>query len=97
MINFLLATVLFLIILIFIVYLFRAMTSNYTYDDEIVVTTTTTTSVVQPTIDQLPTLERLFKPTGQPYVVDPVDKDEWMLNTNDDMYVDGAGKWWKLV
>lgn len=97
MINFLLATVLFLIILIFIVYLFRSMTSNYTYDDEIVVTTTTTTSVVQPTIDQLPTLERLFKPNGQPYVVDPVDKDEWMLNTNDDMYEDGAGKWWKLV
>jgi hypothetical protein len=69
---------------------------NYA-DEETVTTTTTTTTTVQPTIDQLPTLKRQFKENGQPFVIDPVDGAEWMLNTNDDMYEDAADKWWRLV
>jgi len=34
---------------------------------------------------------------GQPYVIDPVDKDKVWVNTSDDMYEDGAGNFWKLV
>lgn len=110
MINFLIATVLFLVVLILIIYLFRSMTNpiyvsrdGFADEEETVTTTTTTTTVsepapaAQPTIDQLPTLERHFKANGQPYVIDPVDHTEWMLNTNDDMYEDAADKWWRLV
>lgn len=101
MINFLVATLLFLVVCIFLVFLYRAITAPmpmYNSDEETTVTTTTTTTtVVQPTIDQLPTLERHFKSNGQPYVIDPVDGAEWMLNTNDDMYEDANDKWWRLV
>lgn len=106
MINFLVATLLFIIVCIFLVFLYRALTAPspmyYTPEEETETTTvtTTTTTVTEPTtvtIDQLPTLERHFKPNGQPYVIDPVDKTEWMLNTNDDMYEDAADKWWRLV
>ena len=100
MINFLVAVALILFVAILFVFLYRALTAPapmYNSDEETTVTTTTTTTVVQPTIDQLPTLERHFKPNGQPYVIDPVDGSEWMLNTNDDMYEDAADKWWRLV
>jgi len=102
MINFLIATLLFLLVCIFLVYLYRALTAPapmYIPDEEetVVTTTTTTTTTVQPTVDQLPPLVRLFKDGGQPYVIDPVDGAEWMLNTNDDMYEDAKGNWWRLV
>jgi len=104
MINFLVATLLFIIVCIFLVFLYRAMTAPapmyYTPEEETettTTTTTTTTTVVQPTIDQLPTLERKFHENGQPYCIDPSDHTTWNLNTNDDMYEDAAGKWWRLV
>lgn len=34
---------------------------------------------------------------GQRYVMDPVDGDKVWLNSNDDMYEDGAGKIWRLI
>jgi hypothetical protein len=104
MINFLMAVTLILVVAILIIHIIRIMNEaqyiNKEVDDEVVTTTTTTTTTVettQPTIDQLPELKRQHKPNGQPFVIDPVDGDEWMLNTNDDMYEDGAGKWWRLV
>lgn len=103
MINFLLAVALILFVIILIVYLVRIMNENI-YDDEVeetttVTTTTTTTVVEQPvvTIDHLPVLERKFKENGQPFCIDPADKSEWMLNTNDDMYEDAHGNWWRLI
>lgn len=100
MINFLLAVTLILFVAILFVFLYRALTAPapmFTPDTEETTVTTTTTTTVQPTVDQLPPLVRLFKANGQPYVVDPVDGDEWMLNTNDDMYEDAKGNWWRLV
>lgn len=107
MINFLLAVVLILVVAILIIYLVRSMNDPILYDDssdEVTTTTTTTTTttvveepaVVQPTVDQLPVLERKFNAAGQPYCVDPVDNTDWFLNTNDDMYEDANGKWWRL-
>ena len=103
--NFLLAVCITLVLIILIIHLVRLMNQNtYTvndYDDTVETTTTTTTTVTetvaQPTIDQLPTLDRHFHDNGQPYCTDPVDKTVWNLNTNDDMYEDAAGKWWRLV
>ena len=106
MINFLVATLLFLVVCMFLVFLYRAITAPtpmYTPEEETVTTTTYTTTTTEApvsmtvTVDQLPTLERHFKDNGQPYCIDPADKGEWMLNTNDDMYEDANGKWWRLV
>ncbi len=106
MINFLVAVALILFVAILFVFLWRSVMSPYFYatpvDEEVVTTTTTTTTVdtpapVQPTIDQLPELKREFNEAGQPFVKDPVDNAVWWLNTNDDMYEDAAGKWWRLV
>lgn len=107
MINFLLAVALILFVAILVVYLVRIMNEPVMYGDiadETTTTTTTTTvteSVSEPqvtrTIADLPPLTRQFKPNGQPFVVDPVDHTEWMLNTNDDMYEDAADQWWRLV
>jgi len=109
MINFLIAVALILFVIILIVYLVRIMNEPVIYgdiaDEETTTTTTTTvttTTTEEPvamtvTVDQLPPLERHFKDNGQPYCIDPVDKGEWMLNTNDDMYEDASGKWWRLV
>lgn len=94
MINFLAAIALILFIAILFVFLFKALTAPTSTNQEEVVTTTTT---VQPTIDQLPGLKRQFNESGQPFVIDPIDKSTWFLNTNDDMYEDADGKWWKLI
>jgi hypothetical protein len=107
MINFLVAIALILFVAILFVVLWRSLVQPYFYtspyaDEEVVTTTTTTTTVetpqtVQPTVDQLPSLKREFNEAGQPFVKDPVDNAVWFLNTNDDMYEDANGKWWKLV
>jgi hypothetical protein len=106
MINFLVAIALILFVAILFVYLWRALVQpmyfNSGADEEVVTTTTTTTTVeppapAQPTIDQLPELKREFNEAGQPFVKDPVDNAVWFLNTNDDMYEDANGKWWRLV
>lgn len=104
MINFLTAVALILFVAILFVYLWRAVVSPIFYTsmdvgDEYTTTTTTTTTVdtPRPTIDQLPELKREFNEAGQPFVKDPVDNAVWYLNTNDDMYEDANGKWWRLV
>lgn len=110
MINFLLAVLLILAVVIFTVYLIRlfqehnAMISSFDDDETVTTTTTTTTTTVtedvptsQVTIDDLEPLTRFYKPSGQPYCIDPVDGTEWMLNTKDDMYEDASDKWWRLV
>ena len=105
MINFLIAVALILFVAILFVYLWRSIVNPIyvvnSADDEVVTTTTTTTTTVdtpvQPTIDQLPELKRQFNEAGQPFVIDPVDNTNWYLNTNDDMYEDAAGKWWRLI
>lgn len=104
MINFLLALILILVVAILFIYLWRAVVypTFAAVDEEVTTTTTTTTTTepeqpLRPTLDQLPELKRMFKENGQPYVIDPVDSAEWMLNTNDDMYEDAHGKWWRLV
>lgn len=112
MINFLIAVALILFVAILIVHIVRMFNESNaminSFEDEVettTTTTTTTTTVVEDTapaapvvtIDDLPTLERKFKENGQPYCIDPVDGDEWMLNTNDDMYQDAKDNWWKLV
>ena len=106
MINFLIAVALVLFIAILFIYIFRALTAPapmYTqHDDDVEVTTTTTTTTVTEdvatrTVNDLPPLERHFKSNGQPFCIDPVDGDEWMLNTNDDMYEDAKGNWYRLV
>jgi hypothetical protein len=40
-------------------------------------------------------IQRQFEGTT-PFVIDPVDNDKVFLNTTDDIYEDGAGKWWGL-
>lgn len=103
MINFLIAVALILFIAILFIYIFRALTAPapmYHSDEEETVVTTTTTvteNVATRTINDLPPLERHFKSNGQPFCIDPVDGDEWMLNTNDDMYEDAKGNWYRLV
>lgn len=107
MINFLIAVAIILFIAILIIHLVRIMNEHHYIDnladDEVTTTTTTTTTTTVAetpapvTVDQLPELKRQAKPNGQPFCIDPVDGDEWMLNTNDDMYEDASGKWWRLV
>lgn len=89
------------IILIFVLFLvvLAAILANRNggrmYEDEITTTTTTTTTTDSgPTI--VGTLVRSFD-NGQPFVMDPVDKDKVWLNTKDDMYEDGAGRIWQLA
>lgn len=99
MINFLIAIVLILFAAILFIVLWRSLVQPMfaTLVPETEVTVTTTTTTTQPTIDQLPELKRQFEESGQPFVIDPVDSAKWMLNTNDDMYEDANGKWWRLV
>jgi hypothetical protein len=103
MINFLIAVSLILLVAILFVFLWRAVVnptlSNMGNTEYVTETTTTTTTQqpFQPTVDQLPELKREFNEAGQPFVKDPVDGAVWWLNTNDDMYEDASGKWWRLV
>lgn len=73
----------------------------YYYDDlvetDTVTTTTTTTETVIDT-SNMPTLAREYSHSAMAYfVVDPVDGDIVFLQDTDDIYEDGADKWWKLV
>jgi len=73
----------------------------YDYDDEVVTHTTVETTYrenIGLNVNGVPVvgmLERQFL-EGTPFVIDPVDKDRVFLNTKDDIYEDGAGKWWGL-
>ncbi len=73
-----------------------------------VVTTTTTTTVVhesEPTKEKIDVVEYNIvgeiKATstdhGQRYVLDPVDKSRWYLNSADDLYEDADGKIWRII
>lgn len=77
-------------------------------DEEVTTTTTTTTTFVDTAAVAPATtglningvaivgmLVRQYE-NGQPFVIDPVDKDKMFLNTSDDLYEDGAGKVWGL-
>ena len=82
------------------------------YDEEVTTTTTTTTTTVVDTpavaayapattglnVNGFPIvgmITRKFEGTT-PYVIDPIDGDKVFLNTTDDIYEDGEGKWWGL-
>ena len=88
----------FLLAVLFVVILIKAiMCINDYWDDEVVTTTTTTTTTY--TDNTRLTTGRLTRnwENGQPYVLDPVDGVKWYLNTTDDMYEDANGRWWDLV
>jgi hypothetical protein len=99
-----------LLITVILVALFRN-SAMYDYEDEVTTTTTTTTTTIvdtpAPVATQATTglningfpivgmLQRQFEGTT-PFVIDPVDNDKVFLNSKDDIYEDGAGKWWGL-
>ena len=110
MINFLAAIALLLVVAILIVYLIdNWIRPMFIYHDDLIDSTTTTTTVtsvstehsqnksVKDWVNTLPDLKRQFKENGQPFVTDPVDGTDWMLNTNDDIYQDANDRWWRLV
>jgi len=75
------------------------------YDEEVVTTTTTTTTTTTDApattglnINGVPIVGMLTRQFdgSTPFVIDPVDGDKMYLNTKDDIYEDGAGKWWGL-
>ena len=98
--NFLIGFILFLIVAIIIVSLFKDK-FNMWYDEVTHETVTTTTTVHDfghnTNYEIAGDLLRLIDDNGQPFVLDPVDKARWNLNTNDDMYEDADGKIWRLV
>jgi len=75
----------------------------YYYDDLVetdTVTTTTTTTTTETVIDRdgMPPLVRAYDAAVQSFfVIDPADGDVVFLQPEDDIYEDGAGKWYKLV
>lgn len=99
---------LFMVILMIFLHINGGFYSHPMVDDEVVTThtTVTTTTVETPTVVETPThwlppvyagdLKREFD-GKQPFVIDPVDGEKWMLNTTDDQYEDAAGKMWRLV
>jgi hypothetical protein len=91
-----LTTILICVTLTFFVVFLIALRNLMIYeDDEEEVVTTTTTTFVGDDIPVVGMLHRQYR-GGQPYVIDPIDKAEWWLNTNDTHYEDAAGNWWKL-
>lgn len=87
------------IFLLVIAMIIRSFRNDYSYDDyetEIVVKTTVTDEYVyqQPIVQGK--LQSIMQ-GSQRYVIDPADNDQVWLNSNDDMYEDGAGKIWELV
>ena len=101
-----------LLFLIVIVSIMRSYAVGpWDYDEEVTTTTTTTTTTVvdTPAVASAPATTGLningFPIVGmitrqfegkQPFVIDPVDGDKVYLNTKDDIYEDGEGKWWGL-
>lgn len=97
--NFLIGFILFLVVAIIIVSLFKDR-FNMWYDEithETVTTTTTVHDYGAQSYDIAGNLSRFIDENGQPYVIDPADGSRWNLNTKDDMYEDAEGKIWKLV
>lgn len=65
--------------------------SGFEEEDEVI--TTVTTEEVSPNIVRF--LDRQIENT-QAFVIDPVDKMKIWLNSNDDLYEDAEGKFWRL-
>jgi len=103
------ALVLIICILVFLIVIVSIMRSYavgpWDYDEEVVTTTTTTTTTTTDApattglnINGVPIVGMLTRQFdgSTPFVIDPVDGDKMYLNTKDDIYEDGAGKWWGL-
>ena len=102
------ALVLIICILVFLIVIVSIMRSYavgpWDYDEEVVTTTTTTTTTTDApvttglNINGVPIVGMLTRQFdgSTPFVIDPVDGDKMYLNTKDDIYEDGAGKWWGL-
>lgn len=107
MITVMLTIAVVLLVTIVIVAMLRSSAVYDPFADEEIVTHTTTTTTTHTNdvvtnvglnVNGIPVvgiLERQFL-EGTPFVIDPVDKDRVFLNTNDDLYEDGAGKIWGL-
>lgn len=98
-------TIIFLLILIGIISVYRRMNNvYYSYDDdyeETVTTTTTTTTTETPNPEyKVATVGVIYafqKPNNpQWFVIDPVDKEETPVDDADDYYRDAGGKVWDL-
>jgi len=92
-------TILFVLLLIKMIFypdLFVYDTINEVETTTTTVTTTTTETVIDR--DGMPPLIRAYDATVRSFfVIDPADGDVVFLQPEDDIYEDGAGKWYKLV
>jgi hypothetical protein len=86
----------FLLIIFFMMLIIPLVDHVDSVDEETTITTTTTTTHTEDVMEFEGNLKRSWH-GKQPFVVDPVDKDRVYLNTSDDIYEDGAGKWWRIV
>jgi hypothetical protein len=80
-----------LLVIIFLIILWKgasAMWGNY-LEEEVVTTTTTQ----HPVVGEL----KRGNIEGQYFVIDPIDQKKIWLNDTDDLYEDVDGKIWKLV
>lgn len=93
--------IVFTFVILFIILLLIIMSRRFNDDcDDCMetefITTTTTTTDYETGLDIVGNLK--VKTSGkQRFVIDPVDGDKVYLNSNDDLYEDGAGKIWRLV
>jgi len=74
--------------------------TEFEYDVDEVETTTTTTTTTETVIDResMPPLVRAYDVAVMSFfVIDPADGNVVFLQPEDDIYEDGAGKWYKLV
>jgi hypothetical protein len=101
----------FLIIIVSIMRSYAVGPWDYEDEVTTTTTTTTTTIVDTPAVAQVAApvttglningfpivgmITRQFEGTT-PFVIDPIDGDKVFLNTKDDIYEDGEGKWWGL-
>jgi hypothetical protein len=103
------SALLFIILILFFLIVIVSIMRSYSvgpwdYDEEVVTTTTTTTTTTDApvttglNINGVPIVGMLTRQFdgSTPFVIDPVDGDKMYLNTKDDIYEDGAGKWWGL-
>jgi len=104
------SALLFIVLILFFLIITVSIMRSYAvgpwdYDEEVVTTTTTTTTTTTDApattglnINGVPIVGMLTRQFdgSTPFVIDPVDGDKMYLNTKDDIYEDGAGKWWGL-
>jgi hypothetical protein len=104
------SALLFIVLILFFLIIIVSVMRSYAvgpwdYDEEVVTTTTTTTTTTTDApattglnINGVPIVGMLTRQFdgSTPFVIDPVDGDKMFLNTKDDIYEDGAGKWWGL-